>query len=566
MRSSGWVVLGLACSLLAYLLLAAPLFDTPLRGDETIWPAAAAPIAESGLPEQRFDEMSLVTHPGSFVRRYPVDWGAGHPPAYLYLLAVPTAVLGDATAGRLVAIGCALVTLTLVFFAALGIVRRLGFRDRAAALTAAGAALALGTSPYWVSYSLYLDIDTSLYPLAGMCVLFLVSRRPRARRLLPLTLLLAGLHWVKLTAFGFTAGGMLLHWALARRFSLVVGTALAALLGTTLFAFSWLVFAAVSESPALGLVEYLSADKGGTQSIRSLFEVLNTLRGFVAGAGFPLALLVVVGAVRYAQRVLRRQVEDHDVYFVVGALTVLTYTLLFPYAGKYVVPAMPVLALHGAVESARVVREKSFLFETRRLVVTGACGSAIFAFQLFAVGDMITGPEFRAAATKNLAGAFDDPRLVRYVLALVPLAALALVARLVLKLDAIRSLAVAALVAVVPANAGESIATLPNQATSVLPVRERGYEDVVRWFDRVPPGTRVVAEADLAFHVPDLRVIPEERNYYYPADQLTEALPSSKYVVVAKGREPSDAGFDSVLRRDFRVAATRGSFTIWQRR
>lgn len=559
-------VAGLLATAVAYSALAVPLLGVPLREDETLWSPQAHAVLERGAPKVLFDEWPHVYHPDSFIAGYGADYGLWHTPAYFYLLAVPTAFLDDTTAARGLSFVLGLVTLSLVFAGALAIARRLELSPAAAALAATAAGLGAATSPYWLHWSLFIDIDGSLYPAVTMAtVLFFALDQGRRPAVLGALLFLA--LWTKPTAFVFLVGGALAFAVLARRWRLAgrVGAASAASLGV--FAVSWPAYAWLADVPWRFPIDFSYGGKAGTIAPDSLFSFVNSTRGFVAAAGFPLVLLALAATVRLAGRIRRGALEPHDAVLLTGLLTVGFYALVFPYTGKYATAAVPLLALPAGIELVRIVGAPPRL----RLggLLLAAVSAALLAYQWLGVGDMIAGPEARTPDERTFAAGLGDPRLVKYVLTAGALILLAVAVRAVARTGRLATLALAGGIALVPMNVGESLATRPQQQTTIIPSRETGFREAVAWLDaRTSPGTLVMTHQDFAFYFRDLRVIPTDKDFVYPPEELVPALrdPDLRYVVFATGRMPAVAGFEEALETEFRLAETIGSFLAYERR
>lgn len=577
-RPPSLALAGLVVAVVLYVCLAAPLVAVPLRGDEALWPRQAHAIDVRGIPKVPFGADAYVWTKASFAGSYGADYGLWHPPGYLYLLAAAQKVDDDwRVSGRLLALLLGLATLVVQFV----VTRWLALRAEWSELRASGAAtfgtLALATAPYWVFESMLVDMDPgalSLATLGAAAGIVGVAFKPTAARTAALVGLLVAVLWVKPTSYPFIGLGALGFALLARDRRLALRLVAALGLGIGVFAATWAAYVAVSDIPwdypwRFSYWPASSSDGRGSGSLHpgSLFTIVNTARILVSQLGWPTTAIMLAAVVGLFVRALRRRRPcGWDALTLVGLSTVLFFVVLFPFPGKYVLPGFAPLVAAGALE---LVAALGALAIPRRTLATAAAAvPVVLLFQWLVVGDMITGPKHRAATEKSFAGAGSDPRIVKYLLALLPIVALWALLRYVGPRPAVAALVVTLAAVVVPWNVGETLAVRPQQKEWILPTRETGYLSVVRWVRaNVGRGDLIESYYDIGITMRRGRIIPiDQFGMSWSMTQAARALETRpvRYVLLSEARPP-DAAYMKKVDRLFRPIRSLGDWVVYER-
>jgi hypothetical protein len=573
-----WTVAGLLAALAAYVALTVPLFGIPLRGDETLWPRQAHAINVRGIPKVPFGADAYVWTKDSFAGKYGADYGLWHPPGYLYLLAVAERTTSNwRVAGRGLAMLLGLATIALTFLLTRGLAARAGWGSRSSAAAATLGAIALGTAPYWVFESMLVDIDPgalSLAVLAASGGALAYARLPGRRAAIGFIALLVALMWVKPQDYPFLSFGAVGFAVLRRDRRLALRFVMLLMAGLAVFAATWAVYATTTGIPwdYPWRFSYFGHSGGrGAGALRpgSPFAIADTARILVSQLGWPSTLVGLAGVAGLVARVFRRRIaREWDLLTLVGLPLVLFFVVFYPFPGKYVLPGFAPLLAAGALEILGVLG--SAPIRRGAVLATALATPVVFLFQWLVVGDMITGPETRLASQKTFGNAAHDPRLAKYVLALVPLVLAALAFRYLGLRRTLAACAAAVVVVVLPWNAAESIALHPEQREWILPTRETGFKSAIRWVHvNVHDGDLIESYWDVGYYMHHGRIIPTDQfGMSWSLVEAGNALRTRpvEYVLLSRDRFPQVPQFTDPLQRYFRPIKTLGDWVVYARR
>jgi len=346
----------LVCLVLAglcfYAFNAAHYVDQPLRIEESEWPPMGKTVYEHGIPEISPEE----NHRIRLLKDYSVQQvdyvGLWHPPLYMYAMAAFIGVAGtDATTSlRLIGVMGLLACCVLLFLLAREVAPRRAFR-----LGAVSTFLLL-IHPYAIQGSLFLDIDTSIYPATFLLFLWLLVRFDHRgdwpiSASLVLGAAFALILWTKLTTVVLLVPLCGLFWVFRSgwmtgliRSAVVFGSGFAVFLSTYgLYVWAtgqsfWFTF------------EFTFGNKSDrfVWLQKSSAQLRNAVDWHISW--FVPALLMIIavyGLIAVRRWMLTQRVTPVDLLWAIGASIVVFYSVIVPngtvYQGKYGLPALPLL-------------------------------------------------------------------------------------------------------------------------------------------------------------------------------------------------------------------------------
>jgi hypothetical protein len=404
----GRALLGLVllAGLVFYFVNVAAFAHQPLRIEENEWPRMAEAIYETGQPLITAEESQRLRLDPKVQPGEPLRWaqdpiyGAWHPPLYQYLLAATMPIFGSDATYTLRSVGVLglLVSCLLLFLIAREVDPR-----RWALIGTAGSVLLL-LHPYAIQSSLFLDIDTSIYPALLLLLAWLLVRYlPRPGMLGPKPLLLiagavALIGWAKLTTIIPVGLTFVAVWILARGIRRGVPEMIAVVAGGAgLFFSTYALWAWATDIPFAFTFEFTF---GKTESKLNVTPEARkeVFRWQVAWMHPALMLLAVVYAADALWSFARtRRARALDLLFAGGVAVLVTYAYFLPnasiYQGKYEMPAVPLLILPIAWMCLRGV-------SARPPVVALATGAAVAVIAAIVVPDFLTENRFLSPPTE----------------------------------------------------------------------------------------------------------------------------------------------------------------------
>jgi hypothetical protein len=351
-ETPAWLLAVVIGAVAFYLVGANHYGQMPLRIEEGEWPPMARAVFESGEPVIPATE----DHRVRFTEDLQVDQtefiGAWHPPLYIYALGASMAFVGEDASYNLRGVGVA----SLLASALLLILIAREVTPRWRLIGGIAAALLL-IHPYAIQGSLFLDIDTTVYPPLILLVLWLAIRFGKRQaalgtaQILALGAALALVTWAKMTTTIALVGVLVVWWLLTRR--PIRRAALEAVAfvctGAVLFFGTYAVWCA-----ATGIrFSYTFDVTFGAKSNR-LFSswtlVENAAHWHLRWFGAALLLLSAIYLVDLLRHLIaHRTLRPLDLPFLFGLGVLANYVVASPtdgtYQGKYAFPALAALLL-----------------------------------------------------------------------------------------------------------------------------------------------------------------------------------------------------------------------------
>lgn len=563
-------ILGL---LLAYGAGAAPLMGVPLRWDETAWPPQAGAILRRGVPKVLFSEERYLYPPGSGALRWDANYGLWHPPGFAYALALSVSVLGDDVRSlRLFGLICGSVSLVLLFFLTAFLAERRGWTAGRATLAASLAGLMTALNPFWIHGSLHCDIDSTVLLLGELSWLFLFLRFEE-NLTLPRWLCLGGgfllLLCLKLTTPFLLVAAVAVWLLVQSRIRDTAKLGAMTVLSLIWFGSIWMIYTRLTHLPSDFLLQNTLSRRDSISL--SPFRVLNALRFNAAWISFPfcgLALTVLWKRTRDAVRDRRLSREDLPLLFALCVLVF--YSTAWTHLGRYTVIVVPLVS----VSIALAFLPKSWA----ELSVPGTV--AVLFFILAAAYHGVVVPDIVVAPTQavfprpgTLSGGWSDPRVARYVLALVPIAAALLFLWFLPgrkhRWEAGRLGTVLALV-MLPANVVESLhlRSYSHETNLLTPSESRGFPEIVRELEkRMTPDDIVIASSEVAYYLRAGRIMATDGAQEFPVNPLGAVLqgpfPRPTYLVLDESRATLPVDFPE-LRTFFDPCGRFGDYSLWR--
>jgi len=489
----------------------------PFGFDEMEWAPQAEAILRRGAPVLEEGDWRLVASPDSHVSQMGGrTYGLWHPPLYLLALAGHAAIFGASTRSvRLFGALCFLLTLALTGRLARWLARGAGMEPERATVCAWLTVALLALNPYAVQGSVFVDIDNTL--LVDVQLLFFAAffrwagNASRARAIaVGVTIVL--MLWTKLTTplvLIVLAGGYLL-FNRQRRLAVSFGGLVFA--SMVVFAGSWWMYAHMTGVPFGYPVMITHANRVGLLWGASLYERLNSLRYYVTWMSFPLLLLWLLAVVcRSRAAWAQRQMLPVDLMLHSSLAILFFYGALVGANGKYVVSAMPLIALGIGwyVTDSGILNPRGGY--AGWIVVAVSVGGVLL--HALAVPDILTRePISERSQPRSFGEALDDPRLPRYALSLVPLAATVIALRMTAAGQGILwALSAGSLLALAPANVIQN-AALYGLRFPLYPSTETGFDEVTRILNREAKAESIiVGTKDLLPSLTKGRLVPLDR-------------------------------------------------------
>ncbi|MBK8293982.1 MAG: hypothetical protein IPK93_04070 [Solirubrobacterales bacterium] len=327
--------------------------EQPLRIEENEWPAMAKGTYDNGKPLIKAgDDHRIKFNPDGTVEQE--DYiGLWHPPLYMHTMAAFMVVAGDdaTTSLRLIGAFGLLACCVLLF-----LIAREVTPGRNAFRLGAVASFLLLIHPYAVQGSLFLDIDTSIYPAAFLFFFWQVARFERreeysVRAGLVLGAALALVLWCKLTTVLILLPILLLFWVIragVRRglphALLVIGS------GALIFFATYGLYVLVTDQPFWYTFNFTFGKTNGLvvwkQASTKPLEFSLKLQ---ASWFIPALLLMtaVYGWTALWRWISERRVTMTDLIWLSGAAIFVMYAAIVPngsiYESKYALPALPMI-------------------------------------------------------------------------------------------------------------------------------------------------------------------------------------------------------------------------------
>lgn len=514
-RSSAPIATALAALAVAYYLAIAWLQSPiPFGFDEMMYAPHAEAIVRRGAPVVEEGDWRVMSSPDSHLSQMGGrSYGLWHPPLYLFALAGHMAIFGASTASvRLFGALCFLVTLALSGRLA----RRLahGAGMDAARATGCGwlTVTLLALNPYAVQGSVHVDIDNTLLlvvQLLFFAAFFRWVENPSRALAAAVVVTIVLMLWTKMTTpliLMTLAGGYLLF---NRRRRLAVAFGGLAVASVAVFAGSWWMYAQMTGVPFEYPFVITHVSRAAMLGRVTLYERLNSLRYYVTWMSFPLLALWLLTVLDRSRAVwAQRRMLPVDLMVLSSLAIVFCYAGLVGVIGKYVVSAMPLIAL-GISWSVTDSGILSLRGAARGWIVLSLSVGAVLLHAL-AVPDILTRePISERSDPRSFGEALADPRLPRYVLALVPLTATVIALRATAAgQPTLRALGAGALLALAPANVVQN-AALSGLRFPLYPSTETGFDEITRILNReAKPDSIIVGIRELLPHLTTGRLVP----------------------------------------------------------
>lgn len=558
--------------------------QTHYRSDEMEWLPQAKAILRRGAPILEEGDWRFAVSQDSHVRQSGGrTYGLWHPPLYLLALAGHVAIFGPSTESvRLFGALCFIAALVLTGRLTRSLARRAGMDQEHAALCGWLAVGLLALNPYAVQGSIYVDIDnTLLVPLQLLffVVFFRWDERASAPLALAVVLAITLMFWTKITTpviLIMLAGGYLFFNG--RRRAAFIFAALI-VTGVSLFVATWWLYARSVGVPFWYPFIFTHARKVKTLFSASFFERLNALRYAITWISFPLCLLwLLTMAWRVQETWHTRRLLPVDLVLLSSLSILGFYSGLVGASSKYVVPAMPFLALGIAwyIITAEILEGlRGPTGWTALLICVGAA-----LLHALVIPDVLT-REFlpgRLPLT-SIVTALTDSRLSRYALALLPLVGAVIALHLLTgKRNMLWALSASALAVLAPANIVQNVALVRFGAT-LSSTTVIGLDQVVAVLNReAKPDSVIVGRKDLLPLLTRGQLIPLDREitwrWNYGKDlgaakalSLFSGCPRAEFLVeTIPSRFWEDPRVREALEGNFEQPVQIGSYRLLRRR
>jgi len=579
------IVPGLTLSaILYYAVLAWLQASTHYSSDEIEWGPQAEAILRRGAPVLEEGDWRFLVSPDSHVRQSGGrTYGLWHPPLYLMALAGHIAIFGASTKSvRLFGALCFLAALVLTGRLARSLARRAGMQPEPAALCGWLAVALLTVNPYAVQGSVFVDIDNTLlipFQILFFAAFFRWAERASVHSALAVVVTIALMLWTKVTTpliLIILAGGYLVFNGQRRA---VFGFGALTPVGAGLFLGTWWLYARAVGLPFEYPFVFTHAAKAGALFGSSFFERLNAVRYAVTWISFPLCLLWLVTIAGRAREVWRTwHLSPIDLVLLSSLAIFGFYGGLVGASGKYIVPAMPFLALGIAwyITEAKILEG---LRGRPGWTALGIC-IGVALLHVLVIPDILT-HEFVPGRLPHtgFATALIDPRLPRYALALVPLVAAVIGLHLSTgKGHWLWALCAGALVALAPANVVQNAALVRHKVV-LSSTTTSGLDEVVAILNReAKPDSVIVGRKDLQPLLTKGQLIPLDREitwrWTYDEDlgaakalSLFSRCPRAEFLVeTIPSRFWGDPQVRETLEKNFEPPVHIGSYRLLRRR
>ncbi|MDO8672033.1 MAG: glycosyltransferase family 39 protein [Dehalococcoidia bacterium] len=526
-----------AAAILFFLVMVGMQLNKRLQFDEVEWPPQAMGILRHGVPVIYFGE-------DSFVRRYPYEligesahWGLWHPPLYLYTMATVFAVLGSSTeSARFLGVLTAFLTIGLTALLARQFAPKR--EGRAGAIVALALVLTL-TSPFFIQGILYLDIDNTILMPLVLFFLYLGQRfglieTLTARRLLVLSLVFTLTLWAKLTTPLLLLAALGASYAIRRRWRAAVNIVGVGVIGSVMFAVTWLGYAFLAHVPADFPIRFTFLQKAAmlTQGASGLSRP-NAVGHLLTYLTPPFAVLTGIAAIWALSLVYRkRSMVAEWAWAVAIALVVLPvgYTIWVPaVSGKYKLPMVPM----GAVLGAYVIVTRLGKYGRTILLPALVLGVICLLYYAVMVPDLYFVPSTLGRLNGDITQRFlTDPRLVSWALSPLPLLVGPVLLRFFAKPEGwLDRIILTALVATVTLGVSQNIkSAVADYSPLSFSVQPKFYEAVDR-VSQLCDGGIVLAPKDIGYYLyGHCRVIPMDESEIFvfrSDDDMVEVLKST---------------------------------------
>jgi hypothetical protein len=372
---------GLICAVAGATFIASliRLLGSPMRFDETEWPAQAVGILRHGVPELLYSEEKVVYFSPAMYYGFDAHYGMWHPPMYLYSLAATAGLFGTGNvAMRATSLAWFLLSLVVVWKIT-GILLGRGFP---VLLRAVPIALMVMT-PLLMEGGLFLDIDNTSLCFAILLLLWLYLRDPDTmspRRLGLLALAFAFALASKLTTpymlVASIAAFQLLRLQPVRAF---VQAAVIGVGGTAVFGSAYLTYSALLRYPAGFMFQWSYVGRSAIfLHSHDLTSALHSVHWNLTWISPPIALLIASAlALRTVAFVRARRAQPIDLLLIFAVVGVLAYIPWAAVYGKYTVPPVATGVVAAGIELGnRLSTFEKPVLRARDLVVAGGAVAA----------------------------------------------------------------------------------------------------------------------------------------------------------------------------------------------
>ena len=507
--------------------------------------------------------------------RYGAEYGLWHPPLYLYGLSTSMLAFGKTTtAARIFGLIMGFISIFLIYRITLFVALKNAFNKNAAALAVFISCFFVAINPLWIHGTLRVDIDNTLLLCLTLYLLYvflLYENQPTRFRLFQFAVIYWLLLWTKLTNPPMLLLGMMVYCGLRNRFILGLKILLAALISVAVFILSWLLYANLFDIPWQFFIAVLYR-RSVESSWFSLYDMMNALRYSIIWMSLPFsALSILVVFMRLIDGIKKKLFMPCDLFLILAVILLIFYTVIWCYFNKYTVVLVPLLSIPISILMVKQIG--TYAFTRRDAYICVLMLAVLLAYYIWVIPDILVSP-LSQGRERTFRGILRDPRILKYILATVPL--LMPFFFWFFKRQVIKALFLGFTIILIPANLVQSVSIQQvSRNTDLLwPSSEKGFIQIIEHLNQILTSEdTVILNVEFEYYLSRGKVIPTnlaEHAKGYLKEAVRQAGGEPTYIVLQRDTaglpDELKAYLSEHLAGQFDLIKEIGSFAIWRNR